>query len=106
MEHRLIYTTCASREEARKIGSRLVEARLAACVNIFEAMNSIYLWEGQVQDDTESVMIAKTTAERAGAAMAEIRAVHSYDCPCILVLPIFDGNPAFLSWIEEQVGTR
>ena len=103
MAYRLVYTTCGSSQEARDIGGRLVTAGLAACVNIFDRMNSLYLWEGRVQDDTEAVMIAKTTADRADAVMAEIRAVHSYDCPCILCLPISEGNPPFLAWIAEQV---
>lgn len=103
MDYRLIYTTCGSRQEAREIGGRLVENHLAACVNIFDGMNSIYLWEGKLQDDREVVMIAKTTEERVEAVMEKIRAEHSYECPCILSLPISDGNPPFLAWIAEQV---
>jgi periplasmic divalent cation tolerance protein len=103
MDFRLIYTTCGSMQEARDIGGRLVKDRLAACVNIFEKMNSIYMWKGKLQDDNEVVMIAKTTEERVEAVMEKIRAVHSYECPCILSLPISDGNPLFLAWIAEQV---
>jgi periplasmic divalent cation tolerance protein len=103
MDYRLLYTTCGSMEEARDIGGRLVKAGLVACVNIFDGMNSMYVWEGQLQDDKEVVMIAKTTEERVEAVMEKIRAAHSYDCPCILSLPISDGNPPFLAWIAEQV---
>ena len=103
MGYCLIYTTCGSKQEARDIGGRRVAAGLVACVNIFDQMNSIYMWEGRLQDDQEVVMIAKTTKERVETVMEKIRSVHSYDCPCILSLPISDGNPPFLAWIAEQV---
>lgn len=103
MEFRLIYTTAASAEEARRIGRRLVENGLAACVNIFPGMNSLYRWEGKVQEDAEVAMICKTTADRAAQAMDAVREAHSYDCPCMLSIPVVDGNPAFLDWIAEQV---
>ncbi len=103
MDYRLIYTTCGSKKEARDIGGRLVKNRLAACVNIFDGMNAIYMWDGQLQDDSQVVMIAKTTEERVEPVMEEIRSLHSDECPCILSLAISDGNPPFLAWIAEQV---
>ncbi len=104
MEFRVLYTTAGSTEEARRIGRRLVESGLAACVNIFPGMHSLYLWEGEMQDDAEVAMICKTTAEQAGRAAEAIRAAHSYDCPCVLSFPVVDGNPEFLEWIAGQVG--
>ena len=103
MDYRLIYTTCGSKKEARDIGGHLVKNRLAACVNIFDGMNAIYMWDGQLQDDSQVVMIAKTTEERVEPVMEEIRSLHSDECPCILSLAISDGNPPFLAWIAEQV---
>ncbi len=103
MDYRLIYTTCGSKQEARDIGGRLVKNRLAACVNIFDGMNAIYMWEGQLQDDSQVVMIAKTTEERVESVMEKIRSLHSDECPCILSLAVSDGNPPFLAWIAEQV---
>ncbi len=103
MEYRLIYTTAGSTEEARRIGRLLVEKGLAACVNIFSGMNSLYLWEGQVQDDAEVAMVCKTTADREAETIAAVRESHSYDCPAVLSLEVADGNPAFLDWIAEQV---
>jgi periplasmic divalent cation tolerance protein len=99
----LIYMTTADREEARAIGRHLVQSKLAACVNIWDNMNSMYEWQGEFQDDQEAVMIAKTTEERVPSLIAAVRERHSYECPCIVALPLADGNPDFLQWIEERV---
>ena len=95
--------TAGSREEARKIGKELVISRLAACVNIWDNMNSFYMWQGKVQDDTEVVMIAKTAEDRVPALVEKVKSLHSYECPCIVSIPISGGNQAFLDWIAEEV---
>ena len=95
--------TAGSREEARKIGKELVISRLAACVNIWDNMNSFYMWQGKVQDDTEVVMIAKTAENRVPALVEKVKSLHSYECPCIVSIPISGGNQAFLDWIAEEV---
>ncbi|MBT8340607.1 MAG: divalent-cation tolerance protein CutA [Desulfatitalea sp.] len=102
MDACLIYVTTKDIVEARMIGRHLVTSRLAACVNIIDGINSIYLWNDEIQDDQEVVLIAKTSQARVPELTAEICAKHSYDCPCVVSLPITDGNPAFLSWIGEQ----
>lgn len=99
----LIYVTTKDKEEARTIGRHLVQSHMAACVNIFDHMNSMYYWEDTFQDDQEAVLIAKTTEARMPEVIEAIRQRHSYDCPCIVSFPIADGNPAFLQWIEAQV---
>jgi periplasmic divalent cation tolerance protein len=103
MEINMIYITAGSKDEAVKIGRALVNDRLAACVNIIENMNAIYMWEGKLQDDNETILIAKTTKEHVPELIERVNALHSYDCPCIVCLPISDGNPAFLKWIEDEV---
>ena len=95
--------TASSKDEAAKIAEELVTARLAACVNILDNMNSFYLWEGEIQDDTEVVMIAKTTEDRIPALIEKVRSMHSYDCPCIVSLPVSSGYPPFLDWIADEV---
>ena len=95
--------TAGSKDEARKIGKELVTTKLAACVNILDNMNSFYMWEGKIQDDTELVMIAKTTEERVPALVEKVKSLHSYDCPCIVSIPISGGNQAFLDWIAAEV---
>ena len=81
----------------------LVASKLAACVNILDNMNSIYLWEGKLQDDQETVMIAKTTEARVPELIEKVKAMHSYDCPCVVCLPIENGNQEFLDWIADEV---
>ena len=99
---RLIYMTAGSLEEARTLGALLVEERLAACANILPGMISVYRWQGEVRHDEEVVLIAKTRADLVDTLIERVRALHSYDCPCVLSLPIDKGNPAFLAWIAEE----
>ena len=98
-----IYMTAGNKAEAQKIAKALVEQRLAACVNILENMQSIYRWEEEIQEDTEVVLIAKTTARLVSELIEKVKSLHSYDCPCIVSLPILDGNPPFLNWIHDEV---
>ena len=103
MKVNFIYMTAGSKEEARKIGQELVVARLAACVNILDNMNSFYMWQAEVQDDTEVVIIAKTTEDSVPALIEKVTALHSYDCPCIVAIPVSGGNQAFLDWVAAEV---
>ena len=103
MKVNFIYMTAGSREEARKIGKELVTSKLAACVNILNNMNSLYMWQGKVQDDSEIVLIAKTTEDRVPQLVEKVKSLHSYECPCIVSIPVSGGNQAFLDWIAEEV---
>ena len=96
------YIIAGSLEEAKNIGKRLVEQNLAACVNLLENMTSIYKWEDKLEEGQEVVMIAKTRKALMAKLIETVKSHHSYDCPCILELPIQGGNPDFLSWIERQ----
>jgi len=98
----MIYITATTLEEARAIGKELVSGRLAACVNIIDHVNSIYWWNGEIQDDQEVVLIAKTRASLVPRLIEKTKSVHSYECPCIVSLPILDGNQAFLDWIQNE----
>ncbi|MBU4317428.1 MAG: divalent-cation tolerance protein CutA [Proteobacteria bacterium] len=99
---KFVYITASSPDEAREIGRALVQARLAACVNIFENMNSIYWWEGEVQEGREAVLIAKTTGLLVSALIQEVKRLHSYENPCVVTLPVESGSPAFLDWIHKE----
>ena len=98
-----VYMTAGSKAEARKIGNALVEARLAACVNILENMQSIYRWEDKIQQGAEVVLIAKTTDNLVSRLIDRVKSLHSYDCPCIVSLPILSGYPPFLDWVQTEV---
>lgn len=102
MDRQLIYITASSGEEARKIARALVEERLAACANLLGEIGSIYWWEGAVQEDPEFALIVKSTAELVPSIVERVRALHSYDCPCVVAMPITAGNTAFLDWIEAE----
>ena len=101
-----VYMTVGSIDEARVIGRALVQERLAACINIMDGMKSLYWWDGAVQEDTEAVLIAKTTQGRLDSLVERVQALHSYDCPCIVALPIVGGHGPFLSWIGTETGSN
>jgi periplasmic divalent cation tolerance protein len=103
MKVNLVYMTAEDKAEAKKIGSVLVESKLAACVNIIDNMNSMYVWEGKVQDDNEAILIAKTTEARLPQLIEKVKSLHSYDCPCILSIPVSGGNTEFINWIADEV---
>lgn len=101
--HRFVYITCASPEEARAIGAAVVEQRLAACANLIPGMESIYPWKGEMQHDRETVLILKSRADKVDALIAAVKELHSYEVPCIVTLPIQEGNPDYLRWLDENL---
>lgn len=104
MESRFVYITCANEAEAVKIGKALVQERLAACANILPGMISCYWWKGEVQEDRETVLVVKSRAALADALTEKVKALHSYEVPCVVFLPIVDGNPDYLKWLGEETG--
>lgn len=102
MSQSLIYVTASNRDEALKLARSLVESRLVACANVLDGATSLYWWEGNVQEESEAVMICKTRTELVDAVVAKVKEQHSYSCPCIVAVPIFAGNPAFLAWIAAE----
>lgn len=102
MSHVSVYVTTADEAEARAIGRAAVEARLAACANIIPGMKSFYWWQGALEEGAECVVIFKTRSDLVDALTAKIKALHSYDCPCVVALPIQGGNPDYLAWIDSE----
>ncbi len=105
MEAVLLYVTTEDEAEAEAIGRRVVEARLAACANILPGMRSVFHWDGAVQTGRECVLILKTRTDLAERATEAVKAAHSYDCPCVLQLPVQGGNRGFLDWIAAETAT-
>lgn len=97
-----LYVTAPSPEEALSLGRAAVAERLAACANVHPGTTSVYWWEGEVQEEGEAVLILKTRADLAEKATARILELHSYDCPCVVTLPVAGGNPEFLNWIVKE----
>jgi periplasmic divalent cation tolerance protein len=100
----LVYTTFASLDDAKRVGDALVAARLAACVNIFPGMISIYEWEGVRETADEVAMIIKTRRSLADAVLAEAKRLHPYELPALLVLPTEGGSDEYCGWIVGQTG--
>lgn len=100
MKTKLIYVTAAGRADAEKIAEAVVTERLAACANILDGVTSVFHWDGKLCRENETVLILKTTEEKAEVLTARIKELHSYECPCIVMLPIEGGNPAFLEWVR------
>ena len=98
----LVYTTFASLEQAREMGNILVRERLAACVNIFPGMISIYEWQEALEECPETAMIIKTRSTRLDAAMSRARELHPYETPALLVLPVDSVNSDYMHWITQQ----
>ena len=99
---RWVYVTCKDRTEAERIATLVVKERLAACANWFP-VRSIYWWEGRLERSGEVAVVFKTTAGRVKALISAIRKAHSYKVPCIEALPILEGNPDYLKWIQDEV---
>ncbi len=102
MQIRFVYMTASSADEARTIAQTLVRERLAACVNILDGMQSVYWWQDNIESATETVLIAKTSEPCIEPLIERVKALHSYECPCIIALPILEGNAAYLQWITDS----
>ncbi len=100
----LCYVTCPDLEVARAMARTLVEEHLAAGGNIVPGMRSIYRWDGAVREAAEVLLILKSRTDRADRLSARIAALHPYECPCIVLLPIMGGNPDYLAWIAAESG--
>ena len=98
-----VTTTLPDREVAQNLARRLVEERLAACAQVEGPVASVYRWKGAVESATEWYCHAKTTTARLPALRARLRALHPYELPEMVAVPIVDGDPSYLAWIEESV---
>jgi len=99
----IVFMTAASAEEAMRIAEALVDSRLAACVQVLTEMQSIYLWKGKVERAREVLMIAKTTMAKFDGLQSKLRAIHSYETPEIIALPIIAGSEDYLKWLTSSL---
>jgi len=98
----IVYTTIDAIQDARRIANTLVEEQLVACVNIIPKVESIYRWKGNIENDEEIVLIAKTTDANVKKTIQRIKQMHSYELPDIIVLPIIGGLKDYLNYIENE----
>jgi periplasmic divalent cation tolerance protein len=101
----ILLTTLPVSADATAFATALVEERLAACVNIHGDMESVYRWKGSVERDRERQIVVKTSRARLDALRARIAAMHPYELPEILVIPVAGGSPEFLGWVSESTAT-
>lgn len=99
----LVLSTFPNEAEARQIGTHLVEKQYAACVNILPRVESIYQWQGKLCEEAEVMMLIKTTRQGFAMMSRELVALHSYDEPEVVALPVADGSAGYLSWVTGQV---
>ena len=102
MSNCIIYCTVPNEFNANLIASSLVEENLAACINILPSVNSVYKWEGIVQNNTEMLMMIKTREEKFAEVEAKIKQLHEYSLPEIIAIPIINGSDEYQNWIAEE----
>ena len=92
----------APRGKGEEIARRLVEERLAACVNVVSGVKSIYWWQGKVESDAEDLLVVKTNADVLDKLITRVREIHPYEIPEVIALPVEKGLPEYLAWVVEE----
>ena len=101
----VILSTCASEEEAERIALLLVDRGLAACVNVIPQVKSFYRWKGAVESSGEILLLIKTSRRHFENLREALERAHSYEAPEVIALPIIDGSPGYLSWLDSSLGS-
>jgi periplasmic divalent cation tolerance protein len=100
----VVFSTAASAAEAEAIARRLVEERLAACVNVVTGVRSFYRWKGKIENSPEWLLVIKSSRHRFEALRAALEKLHSYDVPEVIALPVVEGAANYLNWMEGELG--
>jgi periplasmic divalent cation tolerance protein len=103
---RVVWVTAPDAECASRIARALVEERLIACANLIPGVRSIYRWEGAVEEDDEVLLVLKTTEDRCDAVAARVKALHPYDLPEVIALPVAGGSEDYLDWVRTESSSR
>lgn len=99
----IVYITCFSFSQAKKIASHLLSLRLVACANIVPKIHSLYLWKGKIAKQNESLLLCKTTKKFTRKIKKEVKEKHSYETPCIEFIEVFDQNKEYAKWLEKEL---
>ena len=105
-DYLVVLSTVGKAEDAERIGRALVEGGLAACVNVLPAVTSIYRWKGKLEKEEERLLVIKTRADRFEALREALVALHPYEVPEVLALPVAAGHPPYLEWLDAGVGGK
>ena len=101
----VVFSTCGSEAEAERLARRLVEERLAACVNIVAPVRSFYRWKGQVEHAVEWMLVIKTSRELFERLRLTLEGAHSYELPEVLAIPVVEGSPTYMRWLDQELGS-
>jgi periplasmic divalent cation tolerance protein len=99
----IVFSTCESEKEAEAVARHLVETKLAVCVNILPRARNIYRWKGAVEEAQEFVLLIKSRRDLLSALRGALAAIHSYEIPEVIALPIVDGSEEYLAWIDREL---
>lgn len=102
MEVIIVYCTFPTKNDARQIGTQLIEKQLVACINLVPGVESIYEWEGEVCNDVECLAIMKTSSRRYAQLERVLLELHPYDKPEIVYTPLGGGSESYLNWVKDQ----
>jgi periplasmic divalent cation tolerance protein len=105
-DHLVVLSTVGRAEDAERIGRALVEGGLAACVNVLPAVTSIYRWKGKLEQEEERLLVIKTRADRFEALREALVALHPYEVPEVLALPVAAGHAPYLEWLDASLGGK
>ena len=97
------YVTLSTMEMAQSLGQKLIEERLAACINIYPEVQAIFRWENKIEHVAEVVMFIKTTVDKTTIINEKIKEITDYDMACLITYPIVGGNPEFLQWMKDEI---
>jgi periplasmic divalent cation tolerance protein len=99
----VVLSNCGSEEEAARVARALVEARVAACVNILPKIRSVYRWKGAIEEESEWMLVIKSSRPLFTRLQSELRRVHSYEVPEVLAIPVVDGSEDYLAWLDREL---
>jgi periplasmic divalent cation tolerance protein len=99
----VVFSTCASTEEAHRLARALVEKRLAACVNVMPGIRSVYRWKDAIEDEEEVLLLIKTSRALLQELTDEIERLHSYEVPEVIALQVVDGSERYLAWMNREL---
>jgi periplasmic divalent cation tolerance protein len=102
----VVLSTCGSHEEAEKLARHLLEARLAACVNVIMQTRSFYWWQGKIEEAGEWLLVIKTSRDLFEQLRTVLESAHSYELPEVLAIPIVEGSPNYLTWMDRELAAN